>query len=73
MELYLDCDSIKLWNIVRKGWELSKATNDGMTTLILRDDWNAIQQEGNHKKGYDYSSLFHVQKRRRQASILYFG
>ena len=26
MELYLDCDSIKLWDIVHKGWELPKAT-----------------------------------------------
>ena len=43
MELYLDCDSIKLWNIVRKGWELPKAINDGVTTEIPRDDWNVIQ------------------------------
>ena len=49
MELYLDCDSIKLWDIVRKGWELPKAIIDGVTTEIPRDDWNAIQQEGNHK------------------------
>ena len=49
MELYLDCDSIKLWDIVRKGWKTSKATNDDVTTEILRDDWNVIHQEGNHK------------------------
>ena len=49
MDLYLNCDSIKLWDIVRKGWEPHKATNDSMTTEISRDDWNAIQQEGNHK------------------------
>ena len=49
MKLYLDCDSIKLWDIVRKDWEPPKATNDGMIVEIPRDDWNAIQQEGNHK------------------------
>ena len=49
MELYLDCDYIKLWDINRKGWELPKAINDGVTTEIPRDDWNDIQQEGNHK------------------------
>ena len=47
MELYLDGDSIKLWDIVRKGWEPHKATNDSMTTEIPRDDWDAIQQERN--------------------------
>ena len=49
MELYLDCHSIKLWDIVRKGWEPPKATNDSVTIEILKDDQNAIQQEGNHK------------------------
>ena len=49
MELYLDCYSIKLWDIVQKGWKPPKATIDGVTTEIPRDDWNAIQQEGNHK------------------------
>ena len=49
MELYLDCDSIKLWDIVRKEWKPPKATNDGVTSEILRDNWNTIQQEGNHK------------------------
>ena len=49
MELYLDCDSIKLWDIVRKGWETPKATVNGIETKVDRDNWNAIQQEGNHK------------------------
>ena len=38
MELYLDCDSIKLWDIIQEGWELSKATIDGVITEISRDD-----------------------------------
>ena len=50
MELYLDCDSIKLWDIVRKGWEPLKATINGIETEVDRDNWSAIQQEGNHKK-----------------------
>ena len=49
MELYLDCDSIKLWDIVRKGWEPPKATVNGIETIVERDEWSAIQQEGNHK------------------------
>ena len=49
MELYLDCDSIKLWDIVRKFWKLPKATVNGVETEIDRDNWNAIQQKGNHK------------------------
>ena len=49
MELYLDCDSIKLWDIIRKGWELPKATINCIETIIKRDDWSAIHQEGNHK------------------------
>ena len=49
MELYLDCDSIKLWDIVRKGWEPPKATINGIETEVDRDNWSAIQQEGNHK------------------------
>ena len=49
MELYLDCDSIKLWDIIRKCWEPPKATIYGMETEIDRDNWNATQQEVNHK------------------------
>ena len=49
MELYLDCDSIKLWDIVRKGWKPPKATINGIAKEIDRDDWNATQQEANHK------------------------
>ena len=49
MELYLDCDSIKLCDIFRKGWETPKATVNAIETKIDRDNWNAIQQEGNHK------------------------
>ena len=49
MKLYLDCDSIKLWDIVRKGWEPPKATINGIETEVNKDNWSAIQQEGNHK------------------------
>ena len=48
IELYLDCDSIKLW-VICKGWELPKTTINGIETIIERDEWSAIQQEGNHK------------------------
>ena len=49
MELYLNCDSIKLWDIVWKGWEPPKATVNSVEIEIDRDNWNAIQQEVNHK------------------------
>ena len=49
MELYLDCDSIKLWKIVRKGWEPPKDTVNGIESKVDRDNWNAIHQKGNHK------------------------
>ena len=49
MELYLDCDSIKLWDIIRKDWKIPKATVNGIETKVNRDNWNAIQQAGNHK------------------------
>ena len=49
IELYLDCDSIKLWDIVRKGWEPPKANVNDIETIIEIDDWSAIHQEGNHK------------------------
>ena len=35
--------------IVRKRWEPPKATIDGIETKVDRDNWSAIQQEGNHK------------------------
>ena len=38
MELYLDSDSIKLWDIVRKGWEPPKATINDIKTIVERDD-----------------------------------
>ena len=49
MKLYLDCDSIKLWEIIQKGQEPPKAINNGVKTKIPRDNWNSIQQKGSYK------------------------
>ena len=49
MELYLDYDSIKLWDIVLKGWEPPKVTMEGVTTTLSRDIWNNDQKEENQK------------------------
>ena len=49
MELYLDCDSTKLWEIVHKGWEPPKGTINGLETIVERDEWSVIQQDANHK------------------------
>ena len=43
MKLYLDYDSIKLWDIVPKGWESPKATMNGIESIIERDEWSVIQ------------------------------
>ena len=45
MELYLDCDSIKLWDIFLKGWEQPKVTMEGVTTTLLRGRWNNDQKK----------------------------
>ena len=41
MELYLDF--IKLWDIIRKGWEPPKATVNGIEIEVDRGNWSAIQ------------------------------
>ena len=41
MEFYLDYDSIKLQDIVQKGWEPPKAIINGVEMKIDRDNWNA--------------------------------
>ena len=43
MELYLDCDFIKLWAIVRKGWEPPKATINGVEMEIIGIPFNKKQ------------------------------
>ena len=49
MELYLDCDSVKLWDIVLKGWEPLKAIIYGVVTDLSRNQWNNDQKEENHQ------------------------
>ena len=49
MELYLDCDSIKLSDIVPKGQEPPKVTKDGAVTTLPRDEWSNDQKKENYK------------------------
>ena len=49
MELYLDSDSVKLWDVVLKGWEPPRATVEGVVTTFSRSQWNIEQKEKNHK------------------------
>ena len=37
MELYLDSDSIKLWEIILKDWKPPKATVDGVVTTLSKN------------------------------------
>ena len=49
MELYLDSDPFRIWDVVLKGWEPPKATIDSVETTIARSQWNNEQKEENHK------------------------
>ena len=51
MDLYLDSGPTRLWNVILKGWELPKATIDGVVTRVTlaRSQWNNEQKEENHK------------------------
>ena len=75
MELYLDCDSTKLSEIILKGWEPPKSTVDRVVTTLPISEWRNEQNEENYKnkKGYDHYSLFHDNRRKCQASTIYFS
>ena len=49
MELYLDCDSTKLCDIVLNGQEPPKVTKDGVITTLSRYEWSNDQKEENYK------------------------
>ena len=49
MELYLDSDPIRLWNVVLKGQKPPKATINGVQTTLIRSQWNNDQKEENYK------------------------
>ena len=65
MQLYLNYDSIKLWDIIRKGWKPPKATNNDVHYLT--------RSESQKQKGYDHFSLLYVKRRRRKASTLHLS
>ena len=60
MELYLGCDSFKLWDIFLKCWEPPKVTMEGVTTTFLRDGWNNDQKKENHKNKKDMNYLAYL-------------
>ena len=72
MELYLNCDSIKLWDIVRKGWEPPKTTINSIESIIERDDWSAIQQEGTHKNKKAMITLVSSMSREEGEKLQYY-
>ena len=51
MDLYLDSGPTRLWNVILKGWELPKATIDGVVTRVTlaRSQWNNDKKEENYK------------------------
>ena len=49
MELYLDSDLIRLWDVLLKGLEPPKAIIDGVKTTLERSYWSNNKKEENHK------------------------
>ena len=49
MELYLDSDSIKLWDVILDGWESPKGKVDDKEVVLKRSQWNQTQKDENHK------------------------
>ena len=72
MELYLDCDYIKLWDIVLKGWEPPKVTMEGVTTIFLRDRWNNDQKEENQKNKKIMITLISSMSREEGGKLQYY-
>ena len=62
MELYLDSDHIKLWDVILDGWEPPKGKVDDEEVVLKRSQWNQTQKDENHKnkKSYDHTTIFHV-------------
>ena len=49
MELYLDSDYIKLWDVILDGWEPPKGKVDDEEVVLKRSQWNQTQKDENHK------------------------
>ena len=49
MELYLDSNFIKLWDIILDGWESPKGKVDDVEVVLKRIQWNQTQKDENHK------------------------
>ena len=49
MELYLDSDYIKLWDVIIDGWEPPKGKVNDKEIVLKRSQWNQAQKDENHK------------------------
>ena len=49
MELYLDSDSIKLYDVILDGWEPPKGKLEDVEVFLKRSQWNQTQKDENHK------------------------
>ena len=48
MELYLDNDSIKFWDVILDGCEAPKAKIDDVEVTLKRSQWNQTQKDEHH-------------------------
>ena len=49
MELYLDSDPIRLWEVVLQGWTPPTENVENVQVLLDRTKWNTQQKEENYK------------------------
>ena len=49
MKLYLDSDSIKLWDVILDGWESLKAKIDDVEVTLKKRNWNQTKKDENQK------------------------
>ena len=49
MELYLDSDHIKLWDVILDGWQPPKGKVDDEEVVLKRSQQNQTQKDENHK------------------------
>ena len=69
MELYLDSDSIKLWDVILDGWEPPKAKVDDVEVTLKWSQGNQTQKDENHKNKRAMITFFSSMSREEGAKV----